>query len=149
MWCASPASTSVALVRIGMSDTLAQTRVELARLSVGKAERDDAVARIEKKIAIYATNDFDPAKIPATKSAIALLSVDDDGRLWVQHAATFGDTTVTFDIHDRAGTHLGRLRIPQRPSLEGLPIRARGNDLWIALRDADDVIGIARYRITR
>ena len=76
-------------------------------------------------------------------------TVDDDGRLWVQHAERFGDRSVTFDIHDRSGKHLGRLRIPQRPSAEGLPIRARGNDLWIALRDEDDVVGIARYRIAR
>ena len=61
----------------------------------------------------------------------------------------FEDSSVTFDVHDRAGKHLGRVRIPQRPSADGLPIRARGNDLWIALRDEDDVIGIARYRIAR
>jgi len=57
--------------------------------------------------------------------------------------------TVTFDIHNRTGKHLARLRIPQRPSREGLPLRARGNDVWIALRDADDVVSIARYRMTQ
>ena len=75
--------------------------------------------------------------------------MDDDGRLWVQHAARFGDASVTFDIHDKAGKHLGRLTIPQRASAEGLPIRARGNDLWIALRDEDDVVGIARFKISK
>lgn len=149
VWCASPASTRVSLVRIGKNDTLVQTRMELPHIPVGKVERDAAIATIQKQIAAYATNDFDPTKIPSTRSAIALLTVDDDGRLWVQHAAAFGDATVTFDIHDRAGKHLGRLRIPHRPSMEGLAIRARGDDLWIALRDVDDVIGIARYRIVR
>lgn len=149
VWCADPSSTFVALVRIGRNDTLAQTRVELSRLPVGKAERAAAVAGIEKQIAAYATNDFDPAKIPSTKSAIAQLAVDDDGRLWIQHAEKYGDPSVTFDIHDKTGKHLGRLHIPHRPAMEGLPIRARGSDLWIALRDDDDVVGIARYRIAR
>ena len=83
------------------------------------------------------------------KSTIALLTVDDGGRLCVQHASRFGDASVTFDIHDKIGKHLGRLRIPFRPSAEGLPIRARGIDLRIALRDADDVIRSRRYRISR
>lgn len=149
VWCAGPASMRVARVRIGANDTTAQTTVTLAPIAVLKAERDEAIARIEKQIAQYASNNFDAAKIPATKPPIALLTVDDDGRLWVQHSARWGDASVTFDIHDRSGKHLGRLRIPHRPSAEGLPIRARGNDLWIALRDEDDVIGIARYRIAR
>ncbi len=149
VWCATPASTNVVLVRIGKNDTIAQTRTTLPQIVVGKAERDEAVARIQKQIAAYATNDFDASKIPSNKSAITMLTVDDDGRLWVQHAPTFGDTTVTFDVHDKAGAHLGRVTFPKRPSIEGLPIRARGNDVWIALRDADDVVGISKYRIVR
>lgn len=150
VWCASALAMSVALVRVrGMSDTLARTTPAIPRIAVSKAERAAAIAEIVKMTASYATNDFDASKIPSTKSPIAGLAVDDDGRLWVQHASVFGDTTVTFDIHDRTGKHLGRLRIAQRPSKEGLPIRARGNDLLLALRDADDVIGLARYRIAR
>ena len=148
-WCARAASTHVVRVRIGANDTTALTTVTLAPIQVAKAERDSVIARVEKQIAQYATNTFDASKIPAAKPAIALLTVDDDGRLWVQHAERFGDRSVTFDIHDKTGKHLGRLRIPQRPSAEGLPIRARGDDLWIALRDEDDVIGIAKYRLAR
>lgn len=147
VWCASPGSLRVARVRIGANDTLAQTTLTLAPIPVPRAERDAAIASIEKRIAQYATTNFDASKIPSTKPAIASLTVDDDGRLWVQHAARWADASVTFDVHDKTGKHLGRLRIPFRPSAEGLPIRARGNDLWIALRDEDDVIGIARYRI--
>jgi hypothetical protein len=149
MWCASAGSTRVARVRIGGQDTTALTSVTLAPIPVPKAERDSAIARISRQVATYATTDFDPAKVPSQKPPIFLLTVDDDGRLWVQHAERFGDRSVTFDLHDKAGKHLGRLRIPERASAEGLPIRARGNDLWIALRDEDDVIGIARYKISK
>ena len=149
VWCASSTSTSVALVRIGKNDTIARTKIEVPRVPVQPAERDEVASAIEKRIAQYATTDFDRAKIPGTKPGIASVAVDDDGRLWVQHAERYGDRSVTFDVHDKSGKHLGRVRIPQRPSAEGLSIRARGNDLWIALRDEDDVIGIARYRIAR
>ena len=147
VWCASPSSTTVALVRIGKNDTLLHTALRLPAIPIGKAERQAAINEIQKEVAKYAVNNFDPAKVPSVKSAIAALTVDDDGRLWVQHATQYGDTTITFDVHDAAGKHLGRVRIPQRPALQSLPIRARGNSLWIAIRDADDVISIARYRI--
>jgi hypothetical protein len=149
MWCALAGSMRVVRVRIGANDTTAQTSVTLAPVPITKVERDSAIARAQKQVAQYATNTFDASKIPNAKPAIASLTVDDDGRLWVQHAERFGEASVTFDIHDKTGKHLGRLRIPQRPSATGLPIRARGNDLWIAVRDEDDVIGIARYRIAR
>lgn len=149
MWCAVPASTRVALVRIGKNDTIAQTSVNLSPVPVTPDERRSAIADAEKAIAQYASNNFDASKIPASKPPIAQLSVDDDGRLWVRHTARFGDTGVTFDIHDATGKHLGRLKLPHRPSTAGLPVRARGNDAWIAVLDDDDVVSIARYRLSR
>jgi hypothetical protein len=148
-WCAVPGSARVALVRIGKNDTIAQTTLPLAPIPVTKVERDEAIAEILKSVSTYATNNFDASKIPSAKPPIARLSVDDEGRLWVQHTARHGDTSVTFDVHDRTGKHLGRVRFPQRPASSGLPVRARGNDVWIALMDADDVVGIARYRLSR
>lgn len=148
-WCAVPGSARVALVRIGKNDTIAQTTVTLAPIPVTKVERDEAIAEILKSVSTYATNNFDASKIPSTKPPIARLSVDDDGRLWVQHTARYGETSVTFDVHDRTGTHLGRVTFPQRPASSGLPVRARGTDVWIAVMDADDVVGIARYRLSR
>ena len=148
VWCASPTSTRVALVRMGTHDTVLQTRIELPRIAIGTVERDEELAKVKQMIAKYATSDFDPAKVPTRKSGIDALTVDDDGRLWVRHAHVYGDTTVTFDVHDPAGKHLARVLIPQRPGPTWLPIRARGNDVWIAVRDTDDVLGIARYRLS-
>lgn len=148
VWCASPASTRVARVRIGAQDTVFQTRVELPRIVIGKSERDEEIAKVKKMIAEYATSDFDPAKVPTLKSGIDALTVDDDGRLWVRHAHVYGGTTVTFDVHNPSGKHLARVLIPQRPGPTWLPVRARGNDVWIAVRDADDILSIARYRLS-
>ncbi len=147
-WCATALSTRAALVRVAKRDTILQTQIELARVPVLEAERDAEIARVEKSIARYAVSDFDASKIPASKPPIASLVVDDDGRLWVRHTSRGGETFTTFDIHDGAGQHLGRLRIPH-PTSEWIPLHARGNDVWVAVRDADDVVSIARYRINK
>ena len=147
-WCAAPSASRVSRVRLGgRPDTIARTSLALTPLPVPNAERDSAIRAIEKELAKYATHDFDAGKIPSSKPPIALLSVDDDGRLWVQHTPQYGEASVTFDVHNATGVHLGRVRIPFRPSVEGLPIRARGRDLWMAIRDNDDVLSIAKFRL--
>lgn len=149
LWCAVNSSTAAVRVRIGTNDTIAQTFPPLAAVAVSTDERRRAIAVAESLLRPFPKNTFDAAKIPTTKPAIALLSVDDEGRLWVQHAAPFPDTSVTFDVHDSTGAPLGRLTIPHRVSATGLAVRARAMDLWIALRDEDDVVSIARYRLAR
>ena len=149
VWCASPTDTRIALIRIGRNDTLLRTTVDVARISVPKSDRDSAIAAAREAVSKYESNDFDVNLVPTIRSGIASLAVDDDGHVWVQHAPRGGESSVTFDVHDRTGKHLGRLNIPHKPSTEGLVIRARGNDLWIGVRDDDDVLGIAHYRIVR
>jgi streptogramin lyase len=75
------------------------------------------------------------------------LSVDDDGRLWVQRSPAVGDPGTTFDVHDSTGTRLAQLVIPYRAAAAGPALRARGRKLWIAVRDADDVVSVAHFRI--
>lgn len=149
MWCATPESKRVALVRIGKGDTIASTSVDILPMRVEKAERDAEISKIQKRLATYATNDFDPSKVPSTKPGISSLTVDDDGRLWVQHARNGNERAVTFDVHDRTGKHLARVRFPSLPSAEGLPIRARGNNVWLAVRDDDDVLSIAKFSLSK
>lgn len=147
MWCADAGSQRVALVRLGTGDTLARTTLVLPRIPVSKLERDSAIHRIVTSLKNFETNDFDPSKVLTSKASIALLSVDDDGRLWVRHTQPFNERTTTFDVHDRAGKHLGRVKIPHQ--LTGLPPRARGNELWLSVLDADDVVHLVKYRLGR
>ena len=112
-------------------------------------ERREVIAGANKEIAKYESNDFDASKIPTTKPPMAMLSVDDDGRLWIRHTRRAGETFAVYDVHDAKGKHLGRLRLPRRPAGYGVPIRAYGDTVWVAELDDDDVISLAQYRLRR
>lgn len=146
VWCAAPRSTRVALIRMGGLDTIAMTTVEIPNMVVGSEERASAIAGIEKMIANYTTNNFDKSKITNTKPGIAALHVDADGRLWVQHAAKFKQNSAMLDVFDGKGNHLGRVVLPVKQSAY-MPVRARGNLLWLTVLDEDDVPSIVQYRI--
>jgi len=146
VWCAAPRSTRVALIRYGGLDTIAQTTLEIPNIVVGSDERTSEIARVEKMISKYATNNFDKSKIPVTKPGIAALQVDDDGRLWVQHANRFNQNSTTFDVFDAKSKHLARVVLPVKQST-AMPVRARGNLLWLTVLDEDDVPSIVQFRI--
>ncbi len=147
-WCATPNSRQVALVRFGQNDTIARTTLALPPVAVSKAERDSIIALFRTRLATYATSTFDPAKVPTSKPGIEALHVDDDGRLWVQHPAAYGSVSTVFDVHDARGAHLGRVTVPYA-SMTGLPVRARGAAVWMAVRDADEVVSVVRFAIAR
>ena len=148
MWCATPSSLRAVLVGIGKNDTIATTTVDVPRLTVADAERDAAIASVLERTKKYATSNFDPARVPRTKAGIAALRVDSDGRLWVQHAARYGERSTTFDVHDARGVHLGRIVVPFVVN-SYLPIAARGNDVWMSVKDDDDVVSIVKLRIAK
>ena len=148
VWCAAPGSRRVALIRIGRNDTLATTTLDISPVSVTVAERDSVIAAALKEARRYATNDFDPSRIPRTKPGIAALHVDDDGRLWVQHVRAAGARGTTYDIHDARGAHLGRLTVPFTV-MDYLPMRARGSDAWFPVRGEDDVVSVVKMRVAR
>lgn len=148
MWCATPLSRRVALVRIGRNDTIASTSLDVPMIPVAKAERDDAIAQIMTRMKEYATNDFDAAKVPPQKSGIGGLHVDDDGRLWVEHARPFKSSNTTFDVHSPQGAHIARVTIPYRTAF-GMPVRARGMAAWFVVVDEDDVVSVAKFALGR
>jgi sugar lactone lactonase YvrE len=145
-WCAAPQGSRVVPLPYGKTDTVARTAIDIPQIAVSREERDEAIRAIETRIATYATNNFDRAKIPATKSEMAALWVDDDGRLWVVHAAAWKGTSTTYSVFDGTGKPLFRVSIPARASTY-LPVLARGNEFVVATKDADDVVSLARYRL--
>ena len=146
VWCAAARSSRVALIRTGAVDTITQTTLEIPMIPVGAEERSAEIARIEKLLAKYSTNNFDKSKIAVTKPGIANLHSDQDGRLWVEHTARFNVRSTTLDVFDGKGQHLGRIVLPVK--MRGyLPVRARGNLLWLTVLDDDDVPSIVQYRI--
>lgn len=146
-WCASIYATDVALVRMAAkNDTIARTSIVIPNIPVSAAERDEAIALVHKSLAKYATNNFDKSKVSASKPGIAALHVDSDGRLWVHHADVFGKRMTTLDAFDEKGKHLGRVALPFRSS-PYMPVRARGNLLWLSVIDDDDVQTIIHFRL--
>jgi hypothetical protein len=99
--------------------------------------------------------------IPAEKAAFRRLSVDDEGRMWVQLFGTgVRDTSVhasdqqpwadrgwveptVFEIVEPSGRIVGRVPLPPRTYFK----TARGDTLWVQTLDADDVPIVKRYRI--
>jgi hypothetical protein len=147
LWCAVRTSTRAARLRIGGTDTLAETRPEVAVMPVSDTERVAAIEAARRELAQFPINDFDPSRIPATKPPIMQLSIDEHGRLWVQRALAPGASATTYDVHDSTGTRLAQVTIPYRPAAAGPALRARGRDLWVAVRDVDDVVSIAHFSI--
>lgn len=149
-WCADAGSTRVALLRIPGGDTIAVTNVSLPPIAVARAERDSVFRAVRAKTGAYATSDFDGSRLRDTKPGIALVFVDYDGRLWVQHSRRFGTVESVFDVHDARGRHLGRVTLPRTMLHDGyLPLIARGDDVWAAVVDDDGVPSLARYRLSR
>lgn len=148
MWCATPRSRRVALVRIGRNDTIASTTLDIPPIAVSKAERDEALVQVLARIKDYATSDFDASKVPQSKPGIVALHVDDDERLWVEHARVFKGTSTTFDVHSPRGVHLARVTVPYRTA-PGMPVRARGMTAWFVVLDDDDVVSVAKFALSR
>ncbi len=145
-WCASTQGTRVARLAYDTSDTIVQATIDIPLMPVSGDERDDAIRKIEARRASYPTSDFDRSRVPSTKSGIAAVHVDDDGRLRVVHAAAWKRSVTTSDVFDGIGRALFRVTLPMR-SVPYLPVVARGNEFLIAVADDDDVISLARYRL--
>lgn len=145
-WCADTRSTKVVLVNMAKNDTILKATLDYPAIPVPAAERTEGIERIEKMIAKYATNNLDKSKIPTTKPGIAAISVDNDGRLWVQHGVPFGQKSTTLDVFDSKGKHMGRVVVPVKQSTF-MPIRARGNTMWLTVLDDDDVPHIVQYTL--
>jgi len=145
-WCASAGGTRVARLAYGKLDTVARTAIDIPLLPVSREERNETVRTVRDRLAKYATSDFDPAKVPTTKSGIAGLHVDNEGRLWVAHVSPWKRSSTTFDVFDGAGNSMFRVTLPIRAVVQ-LPVIASGNEFLLAVMDDDDVIKLARYRL--
>ena len=145
LWCA--ANDEYRLLRIGFDrlDTLSRIERPVAPDRIPDAERDAAIAKVKKQFEGATEVSADYSAVPRTRPFFVSLSVDDAGRLWARRARA--DTlAIEFDVFSREGRHLatvtGRGRAAQyapRPVI-------RGDDVYLVLRDADDVPFVARYR---
>ena len=138
--------TRVARLAYGKRDTLARTAIEFPALTVSAAERDETIRQVETRLAKYSTSTFDRSKVPTTRSGIAALFVDLDGRLWVAHTRAESATSSAFTVFHERGAVLIRVTFPTRVN-SNQPLLARGDDVIVAATDADDVVSLRKYRI--
>jgi hypothetical protein len=82
------------------------------------------------------------ALIPAFKSAVAALVLDDTGRLWVRRAPAEGAPT-TYDVFHTDGAYVGTVVLGFTP-FQYLPIRVRRGRVYGLVRDSLDVPSVVR-----
>lgn len=114
----------------------AVTSADHERLIEEARERDADEERIAREIVRV---------MPRTKPAVAELSVDDEGRLWVRRFAERGAPPV-FDVFARDGTLVGSLR-PDFPINAWLRPRVRDGRFYALSTDALDVPAVVRAEI--
>ena len=84
-----------------------------------------------------------PNEIPPFLAGAA--SVAPDGRLWVLRTRSHTDSIPQYDVFDTAGRRTLRVFLPARAHLAGF---GRGA-VYVARRDADDLLYLQRHRMTR
>lgn len=82
------------------------------RLPVSDAERDSAIAFIERTFEEGGGEVPGSVDLPELKPAIVGLEVDSEGNLWVLNAQPSGDTVFQWSVHDPEGRYLGDVATP-------------------------------------
>ena len=139
------------------------------RIGVKDAERQAMHARFAFEVARYDAVAVPTLSLVANiKPFFSALQFDQDGRLWVKvhsEGARQAPDTVTsaksingtplvrpgevwrepqvYHVFSADGEFLGRATLPENATFAD----ARGNKLWLILRDADDVQTVARYTV--
>lgn len=104
-------------------------------------------------------------EIPTTKPPIRMFHVARDGRIWVAVSTPseripdaergpvlegrpapplYRDRTA-YEVFSPKGEFLGRVQLPG----SGMFMEAEGEKLWVLERDADDLPGVVRYRVSK
>lgn len=97
------------------------------------AERSPADRRVAEEIA---------ALMAEAKPAIASLTADDEGRVWVGRAVA-EDADPEYDVFDGEGTYVGTVALAFRPA-PYTPIRIRQGRVYAIVRDSLDVPYVVR-----
>jgi hypothetical protein len=145
LWCA--ANDEYRLLRLGFDrlDTLARIERDVAPDRIPEAERDAAIAKAKKQFEGATEVSADYGAVPRTRPFFLSLSVDDAGRLWARRARA--DTlAIEFDVFSREGRHLATVTGRGRAMQHGPRPVIRDDDVYLVVRDADDVPFVARYR---
>jgi len=137
-------SASYRVVRLsGQGDTLLVIESETPAPTVTAADRSRYVeTMVERDPAARRVAEEITALMPETKPAIASLTADDEGRLWIGRAVA-EDADPEYDVFDPDGTYRGTVQLRFRPA-PYTPIRVRQRRVYAIVRDSLDVPYVAR-----
>jgi len=143
VWCA-PNSARYEVTRLigGAKDTVRFSR-NVTPVPVTKAERDSIVGVFDAK----GPSGLDFDRIPKTKPAIQLISVDDQGRPWIRRMNAEG--MVSFDIYSPDGKPVATTDLGPYRTMTYLPFVVRGDHVYMVVLDQDDVQHVTRFQIER
>jgi len=142
IWRTGSASYRVARLN-GRGDTLLVIESDTPAPPVTDADRSWYVnIVVEQSPADRRVAEDVAALMPETKPAIASLTVDDEGRLWVGRAVA-EEADPEYDVFDRDGSYRGTVALGFRPA-PYTPIRVRQGRVYAIVRDSLDVPYVAR-----
>ncbi len=143
VWCADSREIRVHDYPIGVTEPTRTLVAEVAAERVTAAERDSAIARVEKFKEQVGDAPTDYNLIPPVKAIVEGISMDDEGRVWVRARTAEGFRLIGFDGEGRA---IAAIVLPE-PPLRWAPVIVRGDRVWYVTTDEDGVPSVVRYRI--
>lgn len=141
-WCA-PNTGRYEIIRIGSAGDTVRVALDVPPLPVTAAERDSVIKEIESR----GPTGLDFSRIPATKPAIARLTVDDQNRLWVRRDKAEGG--ILFDIIAPSGQHEATVALDGVRTNTWSPFVVRGDVVLLVIVGEDDVPQVGRFVIER
>jgi hypothetical protein len=127
-------------------DTVRLVSREYHRVPVTEEDRERVLAR-EFNSEERARVRPDPSRIPAYRSALIDMLVDDRGYLWVLPAGKTGQSGVPLDVFDPDGWYLGKVQTAMRGWTVIPHAVIRGNAFYLVETDSLGVPYVVRSRI--
>lgn len=143
VWCVDTREIRLHEYSIGATEPTRTLVAEVAAEPVTAAERDSAIAGVEKFKEQVGDAPTDYNLIPAVKAIVEGIFMDDDGRVWVRARTAEGFRLVGFDVEGRP---IAAILLPEAP-LRWAPVVVRGDRVWYVTTDEDGVPSVVRYRV--
>jgi hypothetical protein len=145
-WCAHTDEYAPRRFAFGSPTSEGRIRLEVPRVPVAAAERDSAIAGVERFLAQAGgpTEPWNPSSVPRDIGAVYGLEEDDRGRLWVLRKRPDGVSEL--DVWERGGRRVGTMEAPTMN--KRFPLYFISNGRLVAVTyDEDELPYVVVYRI--
>lgn len=145
VFCGNTGELALHQYRLGEVEPVRTLALPLVPALVSAAERDSAIAGLERFKAQAGDATLDYSLIPVHKPIVDGVVLDEEGRVWVRTRTADGIGLVVFSA---GGTPLARVPLPVEPKAYA-PFMVRGDRIYFVATDTDDVPSVVRYRVRR